>query len=437
MDAPSRCSRDDFTEVCAKTLWRFLRGEREAILEIAPAKGMLNIGVLFVLSATLAREYDGVDLLAEPWHLLLPLAASLITSFLLFSLLFGVGEARGIGSVPFGPTYLRFLGLYWMTAPLAWLYAIPVESFLPPPQAMLANLGLLGVVSAWRVWLMTRVVQALFNAGTAAAWSVVMLFADAVALVAIAVMPKPVIAIMGGISHTDAEIAILNATLLVGFACVVSLPVWLLSTGAVAVLGKKWEFAVVDSARTGRPARGLQWFAAGSVAAWLVVLPITQPQQRLARRVDSDLRAGKISEALGVMAAHNRSDFPARWDPPPHVGYGEKTPAILDVMEAVLETDAPAWVRSIFIVKFGNTLYDRTFLWPGHVLDEEFNRHVNILLKLPEGPSFAAREEQWIRIAYDRAEDSEARRSGLKSLLDLAETYDPQQHPSEQFARPF
>ena len=120
MDVPSRTPGNDFTEVCSKTLWGFLRGEREAILEIASAKGMLGIGVLFVLSAALAREYDGADLLAEPWHLVLPLAASLTTSFLLFSLLFGVGKARGIGSVPFGRAYLRFLGAYWMTAPQAW-----------------------------------------------------------------------------------------------------------------------------------------------------------------------------------------------------------------------------------------------------------------------------------------------------------------------------
>jgi len=30
-----------------------------------------------------AREYDGEDLLHEPWHLLLPLVASLATSFIL------------------------------------------------------------------------------------------------------------------------------------------------------------------------------------------------------------------------------------------------------------------------------------------------------------------------------------------------------------------
>ena len=43
--------------------------------------------MLFVISAGFAREYDGEDLLHQPWHVLLPLVTSLITSLLLFVLL--------------------------------------------------------------------------------------------------------------------------------------------------------------------------------------------------------------------------------------------------------------------------------------------------------------------------------------------------------------
>ena len=61
------------------TLIRYLVGHRRAILEVAESKSAVWLGLLFVISAGFAREYDGVDLLHEPWHLALPLGASLAT----------------------------------------------------------------------------------------------------------------------------------------------------------------------------------------------------------------------------------------------------------------------------------------------------------------------------------------------------------------------
>ena len=112
------------------TILRFLFGSRDAIERIAACRQAPWIGLLLVFSAALAREYDGQDLLHEPWHLFLPLFASLATSFLLYLLLRVVGWFRSAGWNPFWSGYWSFLGLYWMTAPLAWLYAIPVERFL-------------------------------------------------------------------------------------------------------------------------------------------------------------------------------------------------------------------------------------------------------------------------------------------------------------------
>ena len=110
------------------TLARYLAGGREAILTIASSRHALWLGLLFVLSAGFAREYDGEDLLHEPGHLLLPLGASLVSSLLLFGVL-SLGRATEEGEPPWGLRYLSFLGLFWMTAPLAWLYAVPYELY--------------------------------------------------------------------------------------------------------------------------------------------------------------------------------------------------------------------------------------------------------------------------------------------------------------------
>jgi hypothetical protein len=99
------------------TLFRYLLGNREAILTIAGNRHALWIGFLFVLSAGFAREYDGEDLLHEPWHLVIPLGASLASSFALFSLAYGVTAAKGALWRAFFTNYASFLGLFWMTEP--------------------------------------------------------------------------------------------------------------------------------------------------------------------------------------------------------------------------------------------------------------------------------------------------------------------------------
>jgi hypothetical protein len=130
------------------TLLGYLVGSRRAILEIAASHSAVWLGLLFVLSAAFARDYDGEDLLHEPWHLLIPFAASLTASLVLFIVIYGIAMCTGAPVSKFFAAYRSFLGLFLLTAPLAWLYAIPYERFLSPGAAVWANLATLGLV-AW------------------------------------------------------------------------------------------------------------------------------------------------------------------------------------------------------------------------------------------------------------------------------------------------
>src|ERR1700730_9671732 len=145
------------------TLLRYLVGDRQAILRIASDRRAIGLGFLFVLSAAFAREYDGKDLLHEPWHLAIPLVVSLVASYLLFGLTYGVAQRKGANGPPFYSAYRMFLGLFWMTAPLAWLYAIPYERFFTSWGATVANLSTLACVALWRVALMVRVISVLMG----------------------------------------------------------------------------------------------------------------------------------------------------------------------------------------------------------------------------------------------------------------------------------
>src|SRR5262245_45792999 len=217
-----------------RTLVRYLLGDQEAIRTLASTRHTLWLGLLFVLSAGFAREYDGADLLHEPGHLFLPLGASLLSSLVLFSLLYSPAVKWGEPARAFPSRYVSFLGLFWMTAPLAWLYAIPYERFLDPLDAVRMNLLTLGVVSLWRVALMIRVTRILFDYKSEEAFFLVLLFADAVALALLWFSPVPVIEIMGGIRSEREQIIQSSAGLvLLGGGC--ALPFLLLSKILVLV----------------------------------------------------------------------------------------------------------------------------------------------------------------------------------------------------------
>src|SRR5205823_5503904 len=126
--------------------------------------------------------------------------------------------------------YRSFLSLFWMTAPLAWLYAIPYERFLDPLQATQANLITLGIVATWRVMLMIRVGVVLMGLSVWGSLGLVMAYADIVALIAVSLMPEvPVIREMGGVRSplNDAEAAVKGAGNLVGCCGGGTLPIWL------------------------------------------------------------------------------------------------------------------------------------------------------------------------------------------------------------------
>lgn len=375
------------------TLVRFLLGDRRAILAVAATRGAWLVGLLLVLSAGLAREYDHEDLLHEPWHALLPLGASLATATLLYGLIRLVSWRRSGTGWP-GRGGPAFLGLYWATAPLAWLYAIPVERFLPVESAVAANLGLLGLVSAWRVLLMARVVAVVWRCHPWAAFLIVGFFAWGVAMAVLFLTPLPILSIMGGIELAPAEALLASTTFLAALALLFSTPLWL--AGAVAILlerrrpGGPWTPDPAFASNALGVERRLWGFAVGAVVVGLAVLPLTQGEQIRRHAAEQALRRRNVAGAIRLMAAHARDDFPPHWDPPPRPSLGERSPRLTDVFEAIAAVDPPPWVREVFLAKAENT---ERLAWNGGALglleDDELARYVAVLERLPEGKRLA------------------------------------------------
>lgn len=369
------------------TLCLFLFGNRQAIQQIARCPSAPWLGFLFVLSAGFAREYDGESLVHEPWHLVLPLGASLTTSGVLYLMVSFIAGCRQ-GEVEDGAaavSYRSFLGLFWMTAPLAWLYAIPVETFLTAGGATRANLWLLGIVATWRVILMIRVIIVVYGARTVFdVTSIVMLFGDVVMLIALIAIPKPILQVMGGIRLTDSERILLDVTLalfVLGFG---SLLIWLIGFARACRSEPAWVGMPEDAPSGVRVGFGAWLLGAASLLIWIPVLPEPQAAQQLRYTVEQDLTDGNIHAALKTMSQHQREKFPAHWDPPPRPGYGLNVPELDHVLTLLPESPAnETWVREVYVEKLLSILPGR--LWRVSWDDsEQVESLISLLERFPE-----------------------------------------------------
>ncbi len=419
------------------TLCKYLVGNKQAILQIGETRRVLWLGLLFVLSAGFAREYDGEDLLHEPWHLAIPLGASVVSSFLLYVLIWWVADSRKAKN-PFWKGYAIFLALYWMTAPLAWLYAIPVERFLSAADSVRANLWLLGIVSVWRVALITRVVSVIYRCKPIAAFFVVMLFADALAQAALSFVPLPIISVMGGIRLTEAESIILGTTFFVRFFGIVSFPIWLIATIVVANCTSQANDWQTRPFSTGahRVGRSLWALAFVAFAVWPFVLPLTQVEQVNRRLVDGQLKSSDIAGALAYMSEREIDDFPPHWDPPPRIGYGEAEPDIFDVLKIINRDNPVSWVRTKFVQKIllqseAEFYAQRRVIDLAQMSEEDLATYVDLLGSVGTGPHIAASHESEIERIIRNADRpgeehgtpiTESRRELLQKILAMIST---------------
>jgi hypothetical protein len=141
---------------------------------------------------------------------------------------------------------------------------VRLEQLLDPLGATRANLIVLGIVSAWRVALMVRVVSVLFSVRAIAAFPVMMLVADAIAWAALVFLPVPIIHLMGA---TDPRAQLVSdVSLNVLKLSAISFPVWLVLAICAAVTWQPcWSVPASEHPRRAGRAIG---FAGLAVAAW-------------------------------------------------------------------------------------------------------------------------------------------------------------------------
>ena len=177
-----------------------LTGNRGSIMRLAGSSHTLLLGAILIITAGLARNYDHLYLLKEWQWLYGPYIASVLSSLIIF--FFGcMKHIRQKAKHP----YLTFLSLYWMTAPCAWIYAIPIESFTDIVTATKWNIAFLAIVSVWRVLLVARYLSVM--SGERFIQSFVRITWTAATIMSITSFFKGIelVGIMGGVELSDHE----------------------------------------------------------------------------------------------------------------------------------------------------------------------------------------------------------------------------------------
>ncbi len=191
-----------------------------------------------------------------------------------------------------------------------------------------------------------------------------LLFADGVALTALAFVPLPVVSFMGGVRLSESDQVIRNVTCFIQCWGGLLLPVCIVFSLITFVTAKpSWQLTTASVGCSYRANRSLWVVSLVSVAAWVTVLPFTQPEQQLRRTVEQTLRAGQLQEGLDLMLSHDRDDFPPHWDPPPRIGYADQRPPLLDIAE-LIDEKSENWVRGAYAEKL-RLAFGRGYYTPG------------------------------------------------------------------------
>jgi len=385
-----------------------LVGYRPSILRMTGARRGLLYAAMLVVSAAMAREYDAVSWLHHPEDLLAPFAASLILASVLWLWMWGTLKVAGVRMRRPTRHAKRFLTGYWLTAPLAWLYAVPVESFWDELTALKFNLTALSIVSLWRVFLFGRIVAVLYRVPLVFATTAILVPCVIVAFVALMHQTLQIVSIMGGVRLSETE------SLLVGFTGrATTILFWffwpvavLLIVNTTLLRGKVFACRPHPS---GARLPSTVWAIPAIAIIVLGVAAIRfQPPLIEAAAIDQALIRENYPEAFRRLKLHDPAYFPAHWDPVPT---GSKTaarkPKIGKLVEAIAEEEHPAWVVDLLTEDSDLVLlreYSAHFypssdsgsetgrLWVSDTRREDFLRDLRALRSLPlSDPVLSAR----------------------------------------------
>jgi len=418
-------------------LWiRYLCGQGSAIREVAESRSALWTGIGLVLLTSIARNYDQT-FIGEKIFLWLfgSLLFSMVSGTWLYIIVYGWFVRRGAadadGNKPaFWSGWRGFMGLFWMTAPIAWLYAIPVERFYDSIIAAKLNLCLLAIVSFWRVALMARVFQVMAKAP----FMMILVWVLLAAAVEVCVVvffggsfAKRIMAGMGGMRNSPEEEILYSA-----MSAVFTVAFWAVPVALVTAL--LWRPFGRLTPLPGLQSRPIAWGSLTMLVLFWVVVAIV-PQRELVNSVAVErmVASGQARAALDYLGRHERTDFaPARTLPPKahESELFEQLPACFDEVQSA----DPTWVRRHLVGRLDEMMVHYGPRWKRktrlaslppeeqiqHIVDgvkwlgpdaEGLLKLVNGLERIPEGQAWLATNKTFLQALQQTVNDPDGQKS--------------------------
>ena len=355
-----------------QTILSFLLGNRTAIERTASTRSALWIGMILVLMTSIPRNYDQ-DHISENTFMWIfgPLIFSTISGTWMFIIAYQWATAAGrkhASEPDIGERHewRSFMGMFWMTAPIAWIYALPVERWLEPLPAAKANLALLAIVASWRVLLLTRCIQVVCKLPYAKALVWVVAAASVEVLVVGmfgGVMSQAVLASMGGMRNSPAEELIIRAV-----SNSMGAALWV---GPIALIaGLIWNRKGTAQSLPVRGIGAIPWTPLFiCTVIWLLIAASPQQQLSIVARYEAKLLQREYRAAVEVLNRHQPGDLPASRELEPKL-YERRVFYRLPELISVLQPGDEKWVRDHFINKFAEMTKHYRSRW---ISDSEWN----------------------------------------------------------------
>jgi len=346
--------------VSAWTILGFVTGKASAIREAACNRASLWTGIVLVLLTGIARNYDQNFVLESPLWLIGPLAFSFFSGSFLYAILIrGFGKHRGSEENRKESYWATFMALFWLTAPVAWLYAIPVERFLDSYHAAQANIALLAIVSVWRVLLMSRVISVLLEIPfqRALGWVLVSAALEVIVVVFLGLffgggLSRRILAGMSGMRNAPEENLLSSA---LGFIWTWSWTVLVLTAIVLATRPFQGEVRPLPKLSPGR----VPWVLLSSLTVIWVAIAIgpQQEQQRFVKHA-ALIEKAAYTDAMAYLTQHRQLEFPRgrRLEPNP---YEYRVWTDLPPTIALLTPDTAPWIRQVYLSHLTATLSHR------------------------------------------------------------------------------
>ncbi|MCP5536083.1 MAG: hypothetical protein H7A51_07575 [Akkermansiaceae bacterium] len=344
-----------------KDIFLYLIGNRAAIERIAGSWWSLLIGAILVVTSGIARNYDHLDLLRNPEWLYGPFLASLCTSLIVFISVKSLLRLYGPQVKVKRRQYFSFLCLYWMTAPCAWLYGIPVESCTDLVTATRWNIAFLAIVSVWRVALITRSLSVVTHASHALCLLAVLIPSAIIMCIGSFFKGLSLVGIMGGVRlppHTELLREATSFTMVASF--------WLAVVAIIIALTGSSKFRRASAPlpwRTEKPPGRCILTSAMLLAMGAGISIPTQQQVQRNHRLTQLIKDARYTEAIQYASQFNQGDFSTiHYLPPdPYLPFPHGNRNAYRNLLANLRGSEPAWLIDTWTAQYAETLLHAEF----------------------------------------------------------------------------